>query len=338
MPTLILTRSDVEELLSLKDCIAGVEQAFRLHAEGQSLGPGVLGVPSGSGGFHIKAAGLRLAQPYFAAKTNANFSDNPKRHGLPAIQGVIVLAHAENGAPLAVMDSIAITALRTAAATAVAARCLARADARVATVCGCGTQGELHLRALASVCQLDRAFAFDVDLARAEAMSSRLAAELDLQIVPVTDLVQATRRSQIIATCTPSRSPLLGREDVEPGTFIAAVGADSHDKQELEATLVAAAALVVDHTEQCATIGELHHAIEAGLMSRQEVRAELGDVVAGRREGRRSDDEIVIFDSTGTALQDVAAAAVVYERAIAAERGLAVELGASGSERRAAPR
>jgi alanine dehydrogenase len=326
-PTLILTRSDVEELLSLRDCIAVVERAFRLHAEGQSLGPGVLGISSGSGGFHIKAAGLRLSRPYFAAKANANFSDNPARHGLPAIQGVIVLSDAENGVPLAVMDSIAITALRTAAATAVAARYLARVDARIATVCGCGTQGDLQLRALACVCHLDRAFTFDADPARAEAMASRLAAELDLQIAPVTDLVRATRQSQVIVTCTPSRSPLLRRGDAEPGTFIAAVGADSHDKQELEPSLVAAAALIVDHVEQCATIGELHHAIEAGLMSREEVRAELSDVVAGRREGRRTDQEIVIFDSTGTALQDVAAAAAVYERALAVGRGLAVELG-----------
>ena len=326
-PTLVLTRRDVVDLLPLEDCVAAVERAFLLHAEGQSLGPGVLAVRAGSGGFHIKAAGLRLSRPYFAAKTNANFSDNPARHGLPAIQGVIVLCDAEHGAPLAVMDSIAITALRTAAATAVAARRLARPGASVVTVCGCGTQGELQLRAVAAVCRLERAFTFDAVPARAEAMSARLAGPLGLDIRPVTDLADAARRSDIIVTCTPARAPVLGRGDVAPGTFIAAVGADSHDKQELDAALVASAAVVVDHLEQCATIGELHHALEAGLMSRDDVRAELSDVVAGRRPGRRAETEVVIFDSTGTALQDVAAAAAVYERALAGGRGVTIDLG-----------
>ena len=120
--TLVLTRRDVQELLGLDDCIAAVESAFRLHAEGRSLGPGVLGVPARDGGFHIKAAGLELGRRYFAAKTNANFPDNPRRHGLPAIQGGIVLCDADDGRPLAVMDSIEVTVRRTAAATAVAAK------------------------------------------------------------------------------------------------------------------------------------------------------------------------------------------------------------------------
>ena len=123
--TLILSRRDVQQLLGMDDCIAAVEGAFRLHAEGQSLSPGVLGVRAPEGGFHIKAAGLRLGQLYFAAKTNANFPDNPRQHGLPAIQGVIVLCDADNGCPLAVMDSMEVTARRTAAATAVAAKWLA---------------------------------------------------------------------------------------------------------------------------------------------------------------------------------------------------------------------
>jgi ornithine cyclodeaminase/alanine dehydrogenase-like protein (mu-crystallin family) len=113
---------------------------------------------------------------------------------------------------------------------------------------------------------------------------------------------------------------------VAPGTFVAAVGADSHDKQELEAELVASAAVIVDHLEQCATIGELHHALKTGLMRREDVRAELSEVVAGRRVGRLADQEIVIFDSTGTALQDVAAAAAVYERAVGSRRGVALDL------------
>jgi ornithine cyclodeaminase/alanine dehydrogenase-like protein (mu-crystallin family) len=111
----ILSRREVLELLSLRECIAAVERAFRLHAEGRSLGPGVLAISTARGGFHIKAAGLVGPRSYFAAKTNANFPDNPQRFGLPTIRGTVVLADAETGEPLAMMDSASLTALRTGA-------------------------------------------------------------------------------------------------------------------------------------------------------------------------------------------------------------------------------
>src|SRR5581483_11917556 len=182
--TLLLRRRDVEALLDLDTAIAAVERALRLHADGRSLPPAVLGVPAGAGGFHVKAAGLALDRPYFAAKVNGNFPGNPRR-GAPAIRGVVVLADAADGAPLAVIDSIALTAIRTGAATAVAARHLAPAEARTGTICGCGRQGEMQLRALARVRRLARVLAYDVDPARAEAFAARLGPALDLGVTPV---------------------------------------------------------------------------------------------------------------------------------------------------------
>jgi ornithine cyclodeaminase/alanine dehydrogenase-like protein (mu-crystallin family) len=325
--TQILTRRDVKELLSWDECIAAVESAFRLHAEGRSLPPGVLGLRAPDGGFHIKAAGLELGRPYFAAKTNANFSDNPHRHGLPAIQGVIVLCDATDGRPLALLDSIEITIRRTAAATAVAARHLAREETRTVTICGCGSQGRAQLRALARVRPVARVFAFDTEAASAEAYAKELSAELDIDVAPTSSLERALAESDAVVTCTPSRRAFLRRESVRPGTFIAAVGADSSEKQELEPQLMAAGVVVADVLEQCAAIGDLHHAIEAGTMSHSDVHAELADLVVGRKPGRRSAQEITIFDSTGTALQDVAAAAIVYEKALAAGVGIGVALG-----------
>src|SRR5215475_2832509 len=146
--TLLLGRRDVAALLGLDECIAAVEQAFKTHAEGRALPPGVLGIHARDGGFHIKAAGLELARPYFAAKVNGNFFQNKQRFGLPNIQGVIVLCDAENGYPLAVMDSIEITINRTGAATGVAAKYLARAEASNVAVCGCGNQGRISLRSI----------------------------------------------------------------------------------------------------------------------------------------------------------------------------------------------
>jgi alanine dehydrogenase len=326
MTTLVLSRSDVLALLTLPDCIEAVEDAFRLHAAGRTLRPGVLSVRAEGGGFHIKAAGLVGERRYFAAKTNANFPDNPRRAGLPTIQGTVVLADAGNGAPLAVMDSGSVTALRTGAATAVAARHLARPDARVATVVGCGVQGEIQLAALAAVLPLERAWVVDLDAARADALAQRASRTLGIRVERATDLRAAVRGSDVCVTCTPARRPVLARADVPAGAFVAAVGADSEGKQELEPALVASATLVVDVLEQCAEIGELQHALAAGLLTRERVHAELADVVAGRRPGRTRAEEITVFDSSGTALEDVAAAVAVYEKARAAGRGLEVRL------------
>jgi alanine dehydrogenase len=326
--TLLLTRSDVADLLPMDACIEAVEHAFRLHGEGRADPPGILGVHARDGGFHIKAGILDLDRRYFAAKTNANFPGNPERFGLPTIQGVLLLADAERGTPLALMDSAEITALRTGAATAVAARHLARPDAAVVTVCGCGLQGRFLLRALAAVLPLTRAYAVDCDPARAAAFAKEMSQALGFEVTAADDLDAAVRASDICVTCTPSRKPILGLAPVTRGTFIAAVGADNEYKQELEPALMASCAIVVDVLEQAAAIGDLHHAIAAGAVSLGDVRAELGQVVAGLRPGRRSDDEILIFDSTGMALQDVAAAAAVYERAVRAGRGLEVNLAA----------
>jgi len=325
MSTLILSRSDVVSLLTLPDCIEAVERAFRAHAEGRTLGPGVLGIHATGGGFHIKAAGLTGERSFFAAKTNANFPDNPQRFGLPTIQGTVVLSDAGNGAPLAVMESGSITALRTGAATGVAAKYLARKDARTAAIVGCGVQGETQLAAIAAVRPLERVRLFDLDPARANAMVARVE-HLGLRAEVVTDVHAALRGSDICVTCTPSRRAFVSRDDLMPGAFLAAVGADNPEKQEVDPALLAAVTLVVDVMDQCAEIGELHHALAAGVMKREQVHAELGDVVAGRRPGRTRDDEITIFDSSGTALQDVAAAIAVYDKARATGRGLEVKL------------
>jgi alanine dehydrogenase len=326
--TLLLRRSDIAALLGVEECIAAVEQAFMLYAQGRTTPPGILGIHTPGGGFHIKAGLLELGRTYFAAKTNANFPQNMKRFGLPLIQGVIVLCDGENGYPLALMDSMEITIVRTGAATGVAAKYLARPDANVATICGCGNQGRISLRALAEVRPLTLAYAFDIDEKQGERFARELSQELGIEIRGVNDLAKAVAESDICVTCTPSKEPFLKREYVSPGTFIAAVGADSEEKQELDPGLMKSSKIVVDLLEQCATIGELHHALDKGLVTRSDVHAELGEVIAGKKAGRTSTDEVIIFDSTGTALQDVAAAAIVYEKAISSGKGVVVNLGA----------
>ncbi len=312
----------------MDSCIRAVEAAFQAQADGATLPSGVLGTHALTGGFHVKAAGLTRGRSYYAAKINANFPGNPGRHRLPTIQGVVALFDAADGRLLALIDSMEITTLRTAAATAVAAKHLAREDAHVVAILGCGIQGRSQLRALSRVRRVTRVYAWDGDPTVADAYAREMAAELGCEIVATDRYRDVIEHCDVVVTCTASRTPLLHVPDVPAGAFVAGVGADSEDKQELAPDLLARATVVVDVLEQCARIGDLHHALDAEAMRREEVHAELADLVSGRRPGRRSDDEVTVFDSTGTALEDVAAAAVVYERAIATGHTRAIVLGA----------
>jgi ornithine cyclodeaminase/alanine dehydrogenase len=324
---MILKRNEISSLLTLEDCTSVVEDAFRMHAEGKTLAPGLLHIDSHDGEFHIKAGGLSFEQTFFALKANGGFFQNMARYGLPNIQGVILLFDGDTGYPLAVMDSMEITIKRTGAATAVAAKHLARPDSTVATICGCGNQGRVQLEALKQALpEIARVFAYDLDEQRAALYASDMSRELAITVKPAANLGEAARQSDVIVTCTPSRQYLLHTDHVSAGTFVAAIGADSPDKQELEPSLLVGNKIVVDILEQCESVGELHHALEAGLLTRQDVHGELGQVVAGQVSGRTSDDEITIFDATGTALQDAAAAVVAYQRAVQESIGLTLDL------------
>ncbi|HEV8239326.1 MAG TPA: ornithine cyclodeaminase family protein [Thermoanaerobaculia bacterium] len=326
---LSLSATDIYELLDPTSCIDAVERAFRLLGVERAQAPVVCGLHVEGGVFHIKAAVMDDGGggSWFAAKVNANFPGNPKLRGLPTIQGAVLLMDAVSGEPRALMDSASLTALRTAAATAVAVRWLARAESTSVALAGCGVQGRAHLRFVAAAMpKLGLVRLYDPDGAAVRGALDA-AAELGIVAEAAEDLGAACRVSDVCITCTPSRRPLLGAQDVSPGTLVAGVGADNEEKHELAPGLLAKSVVIADVLAQCEGMGDLHHAIAAGAMRREEVRAELGEVIAGRRPGRTSDDEVVVFDSTGMALQDVAAAVVVYERAVAAGRGTALELG-----------
>ncbi len=319
--TLILTRSEIASLMNFSDYVEAVEQAFHLLASNKILGPGILDIPGREGMFHAKAAGLPMGDEiYVALKMNGNFPENKKRFGLPTIQGTIVLCDGIRGYPLAFLDSTEITIQRTGAATAIAAKHLARANSKTAMVCGCGRQGRIQLIALKHVLPIARAFAYDQDTEVAEQFSTQMARELGFPVSPVDDIERAAQQSDVIVTCTTSRRYFLKMDSVRQGTFVAAVGADSHDKQEIDPELMASSKVVTDILDQCARIGDLHHAIQAGRMAITDVYAQLHEIVSGMKPGRSTEEAVVIFDSTGTAIQDVAAAAVVYQRAV--QRGI----------------
>jgi alanine dehydrogenase len=319
---LILSRGDLVALMTPSDYLEAARAAFVALAEGRAAMPPPLEVAGDGGLFHAKGGSFRDRRMYVALKLNGNFPANPEKNGLPTIQGLLLLADGEDGAPLAVMDSAELTLRRTAAAAALAARYLAVTEAGTALVCGCGLQGAAQAEALRSVPTIRRWLFWDAVPERARALAAAAGGQV------AADLEAAAAASRVIVTCTTAREPFLMAEWVRPGTFVAAVGADSPEKSEIEPALLGRAKVVVDSLEQCAHGGDLRHALAAGALRRGDVYARFHEIVAGAKPGRETADEIILFDSTGLAVQDAAAAAAVFERARAAKAGFAAALSA----------
>lgn len=314
--TLVLSAADVRKYLTVESCRAAIETAFRFLGSGEAPLPVTIGLHVPEGGFHIKAGVLDWRRRYFAAKTNGNFPDNPRVHGLPTIQGVVILADATNGSVLAVIDSVELTAKRTAAATAVAARYLAQPAASEVAIVGCGFQAYYQIEALQAVRPLGKVIAVDQDHGQAERFVRRVREDLHLHCVAGTLLDAAAAQPAIWVTCSTSTEFVLFPEHVRAGAFVAGVGVDSEQKRELSPALLEQSHVVADLVDQCKQIGDLHHALAAGTEPKS-VR-ELAQVVAGRQPGREHAHDICVFDSTGIGLQDVAAAAAVFEAATVA--------------------
>ncbi|TXL77645.1 ornithine cyclodeaminase family protein [Vineibacter terrae] len=314
---LVLSRAEIARLLSFSDYVDAVEGALRAAAAGRATAPPASALHVADGSFHAKAGALvDDGGTVVAIKLNGNFPGNPAAYRLPTVQGVIYLADGRNGRPLALMDSIEVTINRTGAATALAARHLARPDSRIATICGAGVQGRIQAVAVVAAAKLERVHVWDARPEAAVALAAELARELRLDVRASRDLAPVCD-SDIVVTCTSARRAFLTRSLIRPGTFVAAIGADNDDKSEIDPTLFASARVVVDSLEQCAKIGDLHHALEAGTVTRGDVDATLAEIVGGGKPGRCDNHEITLFDSTGLGLHDVAAAYAIYRRALA---------------------
>ena len=325
--TIVLGARDVARHLTTRECIEAIARTLRAHEGGSSRGPVSSGFALPNGSFHTKLAAVEDdGRVFVAVKANVNLPGNPVRHGRPTIQGAVILLDGDDGRPLAIMDSIALTSLRTAAVAALAAEHLALPDSQTVTVIGCGEQGAAQLRAMAEVRPLRAGFVVDVDSMKATAFAERMSLELGWGVEATKDLVAAVAVSDICVTCTTSESPLVFARHLHPGLFVAAVGADNPAKQEIDADALALSRVVVDSLAGCAAGGDLHHAIATGVMTEQDIHGELSAIVAGRVPGRTSRDQVFVLDSTGTALQDVAAAVLVYRRAADTGAGLRVLL------------
>lgn len=234
----VLRRPEIERLLDMQTCIDAVEHAFRARGEGERASSAVVGLELNDGGLHAKLGALTLSRPYAVAKVNANFPENPVRYDLPTIQGVLLLFDASSGKPLACMDSGLITAMRTAAATAVAAKYLALKRASSIAFIGCGIQARAHLEALRLVRGIERLTAFDLNRTTADRFAAHARERFQIVTEVAADAGRAAIGGEIVVTSTPSRQPFLKSGDVATGTFVAAVGADNEHKSEISPELL----------------------------------------------------------------------------------------------------
>jgi len=317
----ILTEQELRDCVALDaDAITCIEDCFRTLATEQVAMPPILrlDIPEHHGEVDVKTAYLP-GVPSFAIKISPGFFDNPKL-GLPSVNGLMLLLSARTGLVEAVLlDNGYLTNVRTAAAGAVAAKWLARRAARIAGVLGAGVQARLQLEALTLVRDLDRALVWARDAARAEAFAASAGAELGLEIAVAPSAEDLVRQSDIVITTTPSTTPLVLADWLQPGQHVTAMGSDAEHKNELAPDVIARARYVCDRQSQSAVLGELHHAIAAGVVPADATFPELGQVIARQEPGRTSDRDITVCDLTGTGAQDTAIATLANQRA--RERG-----------------
>jgi ornithine cyclodeaminase len=324
----ILTEAELRRIVPLDlDAVACVETAFRALATLPVAMPPILrlDIPEHRGEVDVKTAYVPGIDA-FAIKISPGFFDNPKL-GLPSVNGMMVLLSAKTGLIEALLlDNGYLTDVRTAAAGAVAAKHLSRPESSVAAIFGAGVQAKLQLAALTLVRPIDQARLWARDLAKAEAAAADLRERLGIRVDAEADPRNAALGADIIVTATPASEPILRADWLSPGQHVTAMGSDAEHKNELDPAILANATLyVADRLTQTRRLGELHHAIAAGLVPSDAVFPELGEIVAGLAPGRTSADDLTIADLTGTGVQDTAIATLARDRAKTANAGAAFE-------------
>ena len=324
----ILTEAELRQLVRLDaEAVACVEEAFLALATKPVVMPPILHleIAEANGEVDVKTAYVPGLDS-FAMKMSPGFFDNPKL-GLPSLNGLMVVFSAKTGQVEALLlDNGYLTDVRTAAAGAVAAKWLAREDARRAGIVGAGGQARLQLEALTLVRPIEAASLWARDAGKAAACAEALSAELGIPVIARDTVAAVAAESDILVTTTPATAPLVEAGDLLPGLHVTAMGSDADYKTEIAPGALAAADLYVcDRRSQCELLGELHHALEAGAVKSDQSFPELGEVIAGQTPGRANAEAVTLCDLTGTGVQDTAIATLARARAEAQGRGTVFE-------------
>ena len=325
---LLLTRKDVESVLTMKDAIAAVEEGFRQLALGNVIMPQrtAIRIP--------EHHGLHLGMPAYVGGTEGGgslalkvvtvYPDNPSKYSLPTTIGTLLLNDPRTGALVAIMDAGFLTAMRTGAASGVATKYLAREDARSVGVFGAGVQARTQLMAVCEVRPIEKALVYDPVQEAREKYAVEMSGRLSLPVEP-TDDPRACVENDVIVAASASKTPVFAGAWLSPGVHINGIGSHSPDARELDTETIRRAKVVPDYGPAClAEAGDLILPIQEGAITEEHIHASLGEVVAGLKPGREADEEITLFKSVGLAVQDAATAARVY--ALAREAGVGVEI------------
>jgi alanine dehydrogenase len=330
MQTLLLGSEDVDENAQMPDVIGAVEDAFAAYEHGNAQMPAksYIDLPQYNGDFRSMPAYLN-AESWDAAgiKWVNVHPDNPDDHDLPTVMGTMIYSDPETAFPLAIMDGTELTMKRTGAAAAVATDYLAVEDATSLGIVGAGVQSYTQLDAIAEVRPIEEVVVSDVRDEAVERFIDRYDDEFDVRGGSISE----AGHCDVLSTVTPVEEPLVSADGLGEHTHVNAMGADAEGKHEIGDDVLLAAKLVIDDYKQCTHSGEINVPWHEGVLDDDDIYGEIGQIVAGEREGRTADDGVTVFDSTGLAIQDIATAHVVFEHADENDNGTPFDLLGLGS-------
>jgi len=317
MPTLLLNKKEVQNLIDMREVITVVETAFRDWTEGKGEMPSKVYLKVKDGDFRAMPAAL----PGAAGMKWVNVHTGNPAKGLPTVMAVLIYNDPATGYPLAIMDATEATAFRTAATSAIASKYLARKDSRTLGIVGAGRQSYYHIIAHQQIFKLNEIRVWDILPGATERLIE------SLKNMPIKKCsIEKVVKADIVCTLTPAQHPVVEKKWLVPGTHINAVGADAEGKEELEPAILNEALLVVDDLRQASHAGEINVPVSKGLLKKDQIYAELGEIIAGRKKGRTDNQTITLFDSTGLAIEDIAVAKLLYNKALKTGTGISVSL------------
>lgn len=327
-PILVLNEKEIRQCVSLnEEALEEVAKGFTALAKGEVTLPPILrvDVPENHGEVDVKTAYIHGLDS-FAIKIAAGFFENYKL-GLPTGSGMMMLISTKTGNPMAILlDNGYLTDVRTGIAGAIAAKYLAPKEVKVVGVIGSGMQARYQIRALRLVRDFSQLWVFGIVEGEVERYVEEMTQELGVEVFKAKDAETVVRESEVVVTTTPSKEPYLRAQWLHPGMHITCMGSDSEDKQELYPDVFTRAdRIVCDRKSQVFRLGELHHALEAGVITKEEDVIELGELTSGRMPGRETEDEITVCDLTGVGVQDTQIARLAYVRAVELGLGLSIE-------------
>ena len=314
----VLSEEDTRQLLELEEVIEAIENVYKEKASGSGkVFPLVFHeFEKGVADMDIKSGTLDKMGVY-GLKLVSWFGNNPSK-GLPSLSGIVMLFDSSTGLPIGTISAEHMTGMRTGAAGAIGAKYLARNNSEVMLMVGSGHQASYQIRAMQTVIKgLKKVFVYDpINFESAKGFISKFEYKLDsIEYIPVQDLETSVANSDIIVTATPSKKPLIMKDWVKAGTHFSCMGSDMSGKQEIDENILKSAKLFTDDILQSVSVGEFEVGINNGTITKEDIICEIGDVLNGEYDGRTSDNDITVFDSTGIGLQDIAAGYIAIQKA-----------------------